>query len=110
MSVITMKEFIVAVLPSLTSIVLAIGGWIFAWRITQDTKRTQRLEREVKDYLMEIRSRMDLEEVTNNEIAKQTGKTSIAIQRQMRDLTENDRGTRPSMNPERINRRIKRLG
>ena len=43
------KEVIVAIVGSLTTLAVAIGGWVFYWAMHRDAKTRDRLEKKVRN-------------------------------------------------------------
>ena len=97
-------EVIVAIVASLTTVLVAIGGWVFAWTLNRDTKRLATLERRNQELVDEVRARMHMEDVAVSWIAESEGLTEAQAKLQLRERGEKLYGSRPRMSPSQIDR------
>ncbi|MEZ5954032.1 MAG: hypothetical protein R3C13_06950 [Hyphomonas sp.] len=99
-------EVIVAIVGAITTFLVAVGGWVFAWILNRDTKRRTELEREnerlkakTRSLSDEVRARMDMEDTAVEWIAELEGLTQRQAKLQLRDKAEGIAGRRPRMSP-----------
>lgn len=100
-------EMIVALIGSATSLLIAMGGWIFAARQARHQLHIERLERRVERLRKDGEARVALEKLTCAYIGEQQGRTALAVQRELRDLTKQKTGLRPRLTPANYEARTK---
>jgi len=95
-------EVIVAIVGSVTTMVVAIGGWVFAWFIQREAKELKQLSRQVErlqrtqsDLNSEILVRIDMEDIANEEIARLDKISADAAKSRVRRLTKEKVGRSP---------------
>lgn len=91
-----------ALIGAVTTGVVAIGGWAFAWGMQRETKARDRLRKRVAKLEQEVRARMAVEEAANDLIAELTQKPRKAIMLQVRDRAHEASGLRPEMSPSEL--------
>jgi hypothetical protein len=86
-----------ALLGYLTTLLVAAGGWSFAYLMQRDAKRRRRLERKVARLENEVRARLALEKAACEWISELVNKTPRAPQLKLRNRAQERFGLRPKL-------------
>lgn len=100
------KEVIVAIVGSLTTLAVAIGGWVFYWAMHRDAKTRDRLEKKVLKLEKEVEARMDVEKSANLWIAELAKKTPLAAMREVRKRAKATSRFSPKMSPSDLDSKV----
>ena len=87
----------VSILGSSVTLLVAIGGWIFAYLMQREAKRFARQERKIKKLEEEVRARIALEKAACAWLAELTSRTADAVKLDLRRKTQERSGMRPKM-------------
>ncbi len=87
----------VALIGSLTTSVVAAGGWIFAWKMQHEVKLRERREKKIEEYRSEVRARIEVEKSANEWLAQKTDRSEQSVMLEVRKRTEDRCGLRPKM-------------
>src|SRR5579872_3632008 len=68
------KEIAVAIVGSFTTVLVAAGGWVFAWLLQRETKARERQRDLIENWQKELLARIALEDVSTEWIAELTHK------------------------------------
>ena len=93
------NEIMLALIGSVTSLVIAAGGWVWAARQARLTLEIERLERRLDRLISDGRARVALEKVTCEYLGEQQQRPGRAIQLELRALTQQKTGLRPRLTP-----------
>lgn len=99
-------EMWIAVGANLTSLLVAAGGWLFAWRLQKEKKRQDRRDKLLERALREIHARIVLEEKSVEYLVGQLPLGKQAVKLELRDLVEKELGYRPAMSRSEVKRFI----
>ena len=84
---------------NVVTLLVAIGGWLFAYKLNKQSKRIVRLEKNNLRMRLEVRARMAVETAACEMLSELRGTTPLAIQRELRDKTHTQTGLRPKLTP-----------
>ncbi len=101
-------ELWIALGANLTSLLVAAGGWLFAWRLQKEKKRQDRRDKLLARALREILARIALEEATLDHIAERLPVNRQGLKVGLRDAVEAELGYRPAMSRSEVKRLIER--
>lgn len=87
----------VAVITSTTTMVVALGGWAFAYLMQRNANRLSNLARRVDRLSEEVRARIALEKAACDWLGEATGRSPDSIKRELRTRTQDRTGLRPKM-------------
>ena len=93
------EQVLTTFIASLTTLLVAAGGWFFAFRIHGQAKKIERLTQRVDRLKEDGRARVALEQVTCEWVAAQQGISPLAAQRMLRDMAYQRHGRRPRLTP-----------
>lgn len=93
------ENLLLALLGQIVTLFIAIGGWVFAYRMHNNSKRIQVLEKKIVKLENEVRSRIALEKSACDWLAEVCDRSSDAIKRELRTRTQKQSGLRPKMSP-----------
>lgn len=96
------KEVVVAIVGATTTLVVAIGGWTFAWMMQRDTQTRDRLRKRVAQLTDDVRARIEVEKEATALIAELSNKTQQAAMLEVRKRTEEKTGLRPRLSPSQL--------
>lgn len=89
------KEIAVAIVGSFTTVLVAAGGWVFAWLLQRETKARERQRDLIENWQVELLARIALEDVSAEWIAELTGKPKRQVKIEARERAEKKSGARP---------------
>ena len=91
------ETLLVAAAGYLVTLLVAIGGWVFGYRMHSEARRLARLEKKVNRLQLEVRARIALEKSACNWVSELTGRTPEAVKRDLRSRGRELSGLRPKM-------------
>lgn len=91
------ENILIALLGNFITLLVATGGWVFAFYMHRDAKERERLARKVRRLEDELRSRIALEKTACALLSEETGKSPEAVKRDIRNKTQEASGLRPKM-------------
>lgn len=91
------SEVLVALIGSLTTGLVAAGGWWFAWRVHRDGREQERQQAKMQRVLNELFARAVFERKANEWIAELDGRTSESAKREIRKRVRDELGYGPEM-------------
>jgi hypothetical protein len=97
------ETLIIATTGYVVTLLVAIGGWVFGYRIQNQSRRLARLEKRANQLKSEVRARIALENAACEWLAGLTNRTSNSVKLELRDLTEKTSGLRPEMSNSALN-------
>lgn len=97
-------EMWIALGANLTSLLVAAGGWLFAWRLQKEKKKQDRREKLLQRSLREIMARVVLEEKTIDYFIDEQPLGRQALKVELRDRVEAELGYRPAMSRSEVKR------
>jgi hypothetical protein len=101
-------ELWIALAANVTSLLVAAGGWLFAWRLQNEKKKQEQRDKLLERSLREILVRIALEEQILDFAAEQLPMKKKAIQNLLRDRVEAELGYRPAMSRSQVKQLIER--
>lgn len=101
-------ELWIALGANLTSLLVAAGGWLFAWRLQKEKKKQDRRDRLLTRALREILARIAVEEQAIDYIAQRLPANRQGLKVALRDAVEAELGYRPAMSRSEVKRLIER--
>lgn len=72
------KEVLVAIVGSVTTVAVAIGGWVFGWLMQRDARTRERQRNQIDHLKDEVRARIEVENTASQWLAELTHKTPRA--------------------------------
>lgn len=87
----------VAIIGSTTTMVVALGGWAFAFMMQKRSSKLAQLERRIDRFSEEVRARIAMERTACEWLAEATDRTPDSIKRELRTRTKDRTGFRPRM-------------
>jgi hypothetical protein len=96
----------IALGANITSLLVAAGGWAFAWRLQNEKKKQDRRDKLLQRALREIMARVVLEEKTLDYVVDDQPLGRQALKVALRDQVEAELGYRPSMSRSDVKRYI----
>jgi hypothetical protein len=91
------SDVLVALIGSATTVLVASGGWCFAWMLHRDSKARERQERRIEKLQEELIARIVHEQKANEWLAEVTKLTPRAVMLELRKRVEKEIGRRPQM-------------
>ena len=91
------SDVLVALIGSVTTVLVASGGWWFAWMLHRDSKTRERQEKRLEKLQEEVTSRIVHEQKANEWIAELTKGTARGVMLELRKRVEDEIGRRPQM-------------
>lgn len=91
------ETMLTALLGYLTTLLVAAGGWMFAYLMQRDAKRRARLERKLSRLEDEVRARIALEKAACEWLGELSTKTPHAAKLELRKRAQERSGLRPKM-------------
>jgi hypothetical protein len=88
---------LIALLGYLVTLLVAIGGWVFAYHIHRDAKRLDQLERKTTRLKEEVRARIALEKTACHWLGDLTARTPRSVQLELRTRNQERSGLRPKL-------------
>lgn len=101
-------ELMIALGANLTSLLVAAGGWVFAWRLQKEQKKQDRRDKLLERALREILARIVLEDKALDHVAAQLPINRQGLKVSLRDAVEAELGYRPAMSRSEVKRLIER--
>lgn len=99
-------ELWIALAANLTSLLVAAGGWVFAWRLQREKKRQDRRDKLLERALREILARIALEDKALDHLAAQLSVNRQGLKVELRVAVEAESGYRPAMSRSEVKRFI----
>lgn len=99
-------EMWIALGANLTSLLVAAGGWLFAWRLQKEKKQQDRRDRLLERALREILARIALEDKALDSLAARLSGNRQGLKVELRDAVEAELGYRPAMSRSEVKRFI----
>ncbi len=100
-------ELWIAIGANVTSLLVAAGGWVFAWRLQREKTKRERRDKLLERALKEVRARIALEEAALDYIVDTLGaEKRQAVKVALRDTVEKQTGDRPAMSRVEVKRFI----
>lgn len=99
-------ELWIALGANLTSLLVAAGGWVFAWRLQKEKKKQDRRDKLLERALREILARIALEDKALDHVAAQGAANRQGLKVELRDAVEAELGYRPTMSRSEVKRFI----
>jgi predicted nuclease with TOPRIM domain len=103
------QELIVPLISSATALVVAIGGWIVASRLSEKEKQIQnleqqlqKLEKQVSRLRQDCKARIAVEKVACKRLAELENRTAPAAMLDLRNRTFRETGLRPRIKPHEV--------
>ena len=93
------KEVQVAIVGSLTTVLAAALGWLFAWFMQRESKARERQRNWIRALENEVRARMEEEKVANEWLGELLNRRSQSVTLEVRKRTEEQSDVRPQMSP-----------
>lgn len=93
----------IVLLGHAVTLIVAIGGWQFAYRIHVEQKRLANQTRRIQRLEEEVRARIALEKTACEWLATLTDRTSESIKRELRARTQERSGLRPKLSSHDVN-------
>lgn len=84
-------------LGHLTTLLVAAGGWVFAYLMQRGAKRRASLERKLTRLEDEVRARIALEKAACEWLSEKTQKTPLAVKLELRKRAQERSGLRPKL-------------
>lgn len=97
-------ELWIALGANLTSLLVAAGGWLFAWRLQKEKKKQDRRDTLLRRALREVMARIVLEEKSIDYVLDELPHGRQALKVSLRDLVEAELGYRPAMSRSEVKR------
>ncbi|WP_285712310.1 hypothetical protein [Erythrobacter oryzae] len=97
-------ELWIALGANLTSLLVAAGGWLFAWRLQKEKKKQDRRDKLIERTLREVMARIVLEEKSIDHLLDEQPLGRQALKVTLRDLVEAELGYRPAMSRSDVKR------
>jgi len=99
-------ELWIALGANLTSLLVAAGGWLFAWRLQKEKKKQDRRDKLLQRALREVMARIVLEDKSIDHFLDEQlfGRQTLKVS--LRDLVEAELGYRPAMSRSEVKRLI----
>jgi hypothetical protein len=91
------NEILRSLIGSLVTLLVAAGGWIFAYILHRDEKSQARIKARVERLEAEVKARIFLEEEACDWLAELTSRSAQSIKLDLRKRSENRLGSRPKM-------------
>lgn len=95
-------ELWVALISSAATLLAALGGWLFAYRLNNQSKQLARREKRIAKLEQEVRARIALEKTACVWLGELGSKTPRAIQLEPRNRTQARTGLRPRFTPDDV--------
>ena len=89
----------VALISSTATLLAAVGGWFFAYRLNSQSKQLAQREKRIVKLEQEVRARIALEKMACEWLGELENKTPRAIQLELRNRTQAQTGLRPRLAP-----------
>jgi hypothetical protein len=100
------KEILLSLIGHLTTVLVAAGGWWFAWRLQKEKKQQERQQKQLEKMADEILARIILEERSLTFIHEKLGLRQETVKRQLRDQVDAEIGWKPRMSKSETKRLI----
>jgi len=91
------SDVLVALIGSVTTVLVASGGWWFAWMLHRDSKARERQEKRIEKFQEEVIARIVHEQKANEWLAQLTNGTARGVMLELRKMVEDEIGRRPQM-------------
>jgi hypothetical protein len=91
------NEVLVAIVSGMTTLSIAVAGWVFAYNLQYSSARFQRLQKRVSRLETEVRARIGHERTACDWIGQLLDKSPESVKRDLRARTHARTGTRPRM-------------
>ncbi|WP_430464952.1 hypothetical protein [Tabrizicola sp.] len=100
------SEVLVALIGSLTTALVAGGGWWFAWKLHLDGKARERQQARMRRVLAELHARVVFERKANEWIAELDERTSRSAMLEIRKRVKDELGYGPDMSEQEIKKML----
>lgn len=87
----------IAAVGYVVTLLLAFGGWVFAYRMQSEVRRLARLEKKVNQLELEVRARIAQEKAACDWLSELTNRPSLAVKLDLRKRGQERSGLRPRM-------------
>ena len=87
----------VALIANGITLVVAIGGWTFAYLMQREKKLIASQKRKMEKFQVEVRARIALEKAACEWLSELTHRTNDAVKRELRNRAQERSGIRPKM-------------
>ena len=91
------NEVLVAIIGGITTLSVAVAGWVFAYRLQCSSARFQRLQKRISRLETEVRARIGHERTACDWLGQLLDKSPESVKRDLRARTYARIGTRPRM-------------
>ncbi len=98
------KDLLLAIPAHITTIVVAVGGWIFTWKMQRQARAMERLERRVKLLRAEVLARIEHENISVERLSESCAIPHQTIKVQLRDAALTRCGIRPRLTKSQVER------
>lgn len=103
------QEVLLSLIGHVTTVLVAAGGWWFAWKLQAERKRQERQQKQLEKMGDEILARIILEERALAFIVAKSGDNAATIKRRLRNEVEQEIGWKPRMTKSQTKRLIFQL-
>ena len=97
------KDILFFLIGHAVTLVIAVGGWIFAYILHRDAKSQARISARVERLEAEVRARIFLEEDACDWLAELTFRQNQSVKLELRKRSESRSGLRPKMSRTDLN-------
>lgn len=91
------NDVMVAIIGSTTTMMVALGGWIFAYLMQRNANKLSSQARRIDRLSDEVRARIALEKAACDWLGETTARSPDSIKRELRTRTQDRTGLRPRM-------------
>ncbi len=91
------ETLLIAAAGYVVTLLVAVGGWVFGYRMQSEARRLSRLEKKVNQLESEARARIALEKAACEWLAELTKRSPEAVKRDLRSRGQERSGLRPKM-------------
>lgn len=98
------KDVVLAALAQITTMVVAVGGWVFAWRMQNQVKAVERLQRKVNILKADALARIEHEKLAIERLSELCPTSKSDIKEGLRKAVFVQCGVRPTLTRSRVER------
>ena len=91
------NDVTIAIIGSATTMVVALGGWAFAYLMQRNPNKLSSQARRIDRLSDEVRARIALEKAACDWLGEATGRSADSIKLELRTQTQDRTGLRPRM-------------
>lgn len=91
------NEILLFLIGNAVTLLIAAGGWVFAYILHRDAKSQVRIESRVERLAAEVKARIYFEEDACDWLAELTFRSAQSVKLDLRNRSENRSGCRPKM-------------